>query len=325
MANAFTTSTIANAVPYYYERIPYTAQVTNLTGGGSAPLFNPVLGWNGPTSPSTLVTVASVGLTGWNQVELRATYDGNSDRLHTRTFPPNLQGVPTRYRAVNSLTAQLVNTSTATAPTLDVRYTMEIWQMSIAYKLMAGYALSTEESDIAQAMGLPTNPELFRGDLPMPIATILDREWGARQVLTPMVVAQAVTATASQSPVAHVRAQPNQVLVLRSVACEAAPEDQVVLSIDRDNNPGHVQITGSPGQLARPLDCYVPALSHFTINIQAASALNYPVPIRLEVWQIALSLILRIRLGLLTAAAVTKLLGSEQGNLLLNQLAVGVY
>lgn len=324
MATGFTLGALQAAIPYWYERLPYTLTLSSIAAGGDSPLFA-VLGWTPATAPATLVGIRGLGATTWPNVQLRVAYDSQAERSDLITWPDNADEVPLRYDAVNSLSAQVVNVGTTATPSLYLTYTMTIWQMTVAYKVMRGYPLTPTEQSQAQALGLPVNPTEMRGDLPMALGTLIEREYASRQIDTPLAFAQPVAATAAQSPIKHVRARPNELLVLRALAVEAAPEDGVVLTVDRDNDPGHVQIDGGQCQWGKPIGCFVPALSHLTFKIQASSALAYEPLVRVTVWRLNLSNILRTRLGILTSRSLETLLGSEQASVFESQLDVGVY
>ncbi len=325
MATGFTSKIIQDAAPYFYERIPYTDTITALAAGSTAPLFS-VSQWNSTASPSVRVALHGMSLTRWPSLQLRTVYDNRTDRIDSRGFPGYRETLDVNYGAIKQLISTLVNIGTTTIPQIAITYTISVLRMSIATKVMMGYPLDKTEMSMAQAMKLGTDPTRQLGNLPMPMDTIIDREYAARQIAGPIAFSSGVTATPASSVVAHVRPQsPNELLVLRAIAVEAAPEDGVILTIDRDDNPAHVVVNAQATALSHPLDCFIPATNHFTVSIQGTTTVPYPVPVRLVIWRVSLSDILRVHLGILTERDLENLMGTEGGSAFWNAMQTGVY
>ena len=325
MATGFTSKIIREASPYFYERIPYTHTVSSLAAGNTTSLFS-VSQWNTAASPSVRVTLRNLGMTRWPNTQLRTVYDNRTDRIDSRGFPGHGYPLPVEYGAVTQLNSQLVNIGTTTIPQITLTYQISVLRMSVATKVLYGYALDKTEHSMAQAMHLGTDPVRQLGNLPMPMDTIIEREFAARQIAGPVAFSAGVSVTPSASTVGHVRPQsPNEVLVLRSIAVEASPEDGVVLTVNRDDNADHVSVDAGATALSHPLDCFIPATNHFTFVIQGATHVPYPVPVRLEVWRVSLSDILRVHLGILTERELESLMGAEAGTAFWNQVQTGVY
>ncbi len=325
MATGFTSKIIREASPYFYERIPYTQGVSSLAAGSNASLFS-VSQWNTASSPSVRVALRTLSMTRWPALQLRTVYDTRTDRIDSRGFPGHGQALALDYGAVTQLNSQLVNIGTQTIPQIGLTYQVSVLRMSVATKVLYGYALDKAEHSMAQAMHLGTDPVRQLGNLPMPIETILEREFAARQIAGPIAFSAGVSVTPSSSPVAHVRPQsPNEIVVLRSIAVEAAPEDGVTLTINRDDNAAHVVVDAGATALSDPLDCFIPATNHVTVNIQGTTTVAYPVPVRLVIWRVSLSDILRVHLGIVTERELETLMGAEGGTAFWNQVQTGVY
>jgi hypothetical protein len=58
---------------------------------------------------------------------------------------------------------------------------------------------------------------------------------------------------------------------------------------------------------------FIPALAHLTFAVSAADPPAGPIPIRIEIWTVALSLLLSVRLGLVSEADLQSLLGAKDG------------
>lgn len=330
MSATLDSGVVEQSIPYAYERIPFVQTVQNLGAGASAPLFS-IQGWNKATSPDVLIRLGRVAVTRWPGVLLDVIRDRERVQVHTNVWP-GPEAVDTGWDAITTLQASLIGLATmpAAAPLLTVTYEALVWRMNVAYKLMRGFALSPDQTRVAEALGLPLQPTLQRGDLPLPLATIVEREYAARQVAPPLAVAQAFPATPTLTTIATIRAAPNELLVIRAIAAEADPNDGVTISINRDGQAGHVVVPAGYGGLRHPLDCFVPATSHLTIQIQAATTTAYHVPVRLTVWRVSLSILLRLRLHLLTEAGLAAQLGgtpeADAGAAqLARQLEGGVY
>ena len=330
MSATLDSGVVDQAIPYAYERIPFVQPVQNLGAGASAPLFS-IQGWNKGTAPDVLIRLGRVAVTRWPGVLLDVTRDRERVQVHTSAWP-GAGSVDAGWDAVSRLQASLLGLATmpATAPLLTVAYEALVWRMSVAYKLMRGFALSPGQTRVAAALGLPLQPTLQRGDLPLPLATIVEREYAARQVAPPLAVAQAFPATPTLTTIATVRAAPNELLVLRTLAAEADPNDGVTISVNRDGQANHVLVPAGYQGLAHPHDCFVPATQHLTFQIQATTTTAYHVPVRLTVWRISLSILLRLRLAILTEAGLAHQFGGTpeadaEAARLARQLEGGVY
>jgi len=87
--------------------------------------------------------------------------------------------------------------------------------------------------------------------------------------------------------------------VVRNVAIEADEGYGVQVQIERDADPQHTVIDASTVSLDRGADLFVPAKDYVQVTVSTQRALPGPIPVRLTVWHVSLSDILRVRLGLL--------------------------
>lgn len=330
MGSSFGKTDLTAALPYWYERMPYAFQATDLAASGTVPLFS-LRGWNGGGSPSTLVTLRRIQVDPWPGVLAQVTVDGQSYQLAVDSLPASGPADPA-WAAVTQLTASLTNQSATpltpagyTIPTLAGRYEVTVWQMPAMVRLLRGYGLSAADTAYLKALGFGTDPTDQRGWFPVPIAAILERTYANRQIAPPLRFAQPVGVSTAVQPVDTVQAQPNQLLVLRNVAAVAPPEWGVTVSVDRDNDAHHVVLPAA--QIgAAGADCFVTATTHLTLNVSATAApANRTVPVRWEIWTLALSNVLRTRLALLSEAGLQRLLGSASaGTKFYEDVQVGV-
>jgi len=328
MSSSFGQTDLTAAQPYWYERIPYAFSASNLAASGAVPIFA-VQGWNGGGAPSTLVSLREVTVDPWPGVIAQITAD-------TQTYRPYVDSLAHQrpahgaWAAVRNLSFQLSN-QTATVlppaglaiPVLRGRYQVAIWQMPAFERLLRGTGLSPTDTAYLDALGFGTDANNQKGWYPTPISAVIERTYANRQIAPPIAWAQGVTATAQSSTVLTLTARPNQLLVLRELAAVAPPEAGVTLTVDRDNDAGHVVLPAD--QVGRDgVDCFVPALQHLTFKIQAQNPPASRVPLRLTVWVLSLSNILRARLGLLTEAGLQRLLGTSAGTKFWEDVQVGV-
>jgi len=330
MSSAFSQADLTAAQPYWYERIPYTFAVTNLAPSGSVPLFT-VRGWNGAGgAPTTLATLRELEMDPWSGLQAVVTADTQQYRVHAGSLRGRR---PTTgdWAAVRLIGVALTNQTGATNfpsgpltyPVVRGRYQMAIWQMPAFEKLLRGTGLSPTDTDYLTALGFSTNPVDQKGWYPVPLSAVIERTYANRQIAPPLAYAESVQAPAEQTPLITVPAATNQLLVLRRLAAVATPEAGVTLTVDRDNTLAHVQVAAD--QLGREgVECFVPALNHLTLKIQATAPPASLVPVRMEVWVLSLSNVLRTRLGLLTEAGLQRLLGTAAGTKFYEDVQVGV-
>lgn len=332
MGSSFTMKELTAALPYWYERQAYAFQATALTASGQVPLFS-LAGWNGGGAPATLVTLRELQVDTWPGVQALITADSQSYRPYVDTLR---RDVPTRgdWAAVKNLSAAITNQSATvigssglTIPTLQGRYQVAIWQMPAFEQLLRGTGLSPTHTDYLKALGFASsvaNPTDQRGNFPIPVSAIIERTYANRQVAPPIAWAQSTVATTSQVALTTLTASANQLLILRNLAGVAPAEAGVTLTVDRDNDASYVQWPAN--QLGRRgVDLFIPATNHLTLSIQATNPESTPVPVRMEVWVLSLSNILRARLGLLSEAGLQALLGTTQGTKFYEDIRVGVY
>ncbi len=312
MATAFGLQSIQKNAKYWFERTPYTQLTAALGANATAPIFS-VTGWQPDTDLGILTEVTTIGSTQQGNVQ----YNVQADRTGTRryygaAFPPDLEPVDVQGPAVQNLSLSLTETAGAPQTNIQTNYLCTTWHMTVNYKVLAGYALTPDEQTMAQAVGISTDPINRPGTLPIPIDDVLQRIYGGQHVGPVLEVPKAPTATTSLVQFDQIRAQSNELLVITNIATEAAFDDGVVLVGDRDDDTAHIQVRAEQIDLEQGLDCFVPATDHFTWSIQAASNLSQPTPVRFKILHIALTNILRIRLGLMSLQQLTALLGSAK-------------
>ena len=326
MAASFGLSTIANARPYWLEQIPYTALISTLAAGAQDNLIPAVQSWNPTNQAPTLVALDTLGATQWPGVQLDLASDTTRDRYDLGMWPANLAGVAVDRAARARISATLTNTNTTAATNLQIAYQMTVWAEPIAVRVLRGWPLSTQDQALARQIGLDIAPNNQRGTLPLSIDRVIENSYRNRLIGSPLSFALAATATPTTggTPFHRVQVPPNALYVVRSVAMAATWEDGVQLHIDRDTDTDHVVLDAATMTLDRPTPMFIPALASLNFRLTATTAPKAPTPIRIEVWPVSLSNILRLRLGLLDLAGAEQIMGATNGQKLYASVKAGL-
>lgn len=326
MAASFGLQTIQNARAYWLEQIPYSALIPTLTAGGQESLIPAVQGWNPQNNPATLARLDDLGATRWSGVQVDLTSDTTRDRYDLGQWPADLEPVPTDRVARTRLSATLVNTTGSAVTNLQCTYRVTVWAEPIAVKVLYGWPLTVQEQALARAIGLDTGTASQRGTLPMDLDRIIEGTYRNRLIGTPLSFALAATASPTTGGLSFHRVQvpPNTLMVVRSVAMAGTLEDGVQLHIDRDSDTDHVILDAATMNLDRPVRMFVPARQNLNFRLTATTAPPAPTPVRIEVWPVSLSNILRIRLGELDQAGAEQLLGAANGQKLYAAVKAGM-
>lgn len=330
MSATFSLSDLQAAQPYWYERIPYTFVETGVAPGTAAPLFS-VRGWNSRTSPEYLVTVDRLAVDPWPGVWAQAAVDQQVHRVHVNDL--RYGATETAWAATSNLSLSLLNQTASvpngpgpgglTIPVLRGRYSMTVWHMPAFAKVLRGIPLTAQETNYMTALGFSVNPADQRGWHPTPISAAIERTYANRQIAPPVVYAESVVPTSSEEAVVTVPAGPNQLLVLRRLAAVAPVDAGVTVRVDRDSTADHVVLAAD--QIGRDgVDCFIPALQHLTLKVQATNPGVTPVPLRMTVWTLSLSNVLRARLGVLQEADLQRIMGTTAGTKFWEDVVVGV-
>jgi|GEM_PF-3050572 len=313
MAQAFSASTIQHAIPYWLEIVPYT-QTVQLAAGSQQSLV-PLIQGRGKTALCILEDVAATPAAG---VQLQVTADQQQWRYDLGAWPGDLLPLPIRAVAFQRVQATLLNPAGNAAQTnLQTTVRMAVWAEPITVKILWGQPLTAQEQAIARELGLEQAAAAMRGTTPHSLDTYIETTYRNRLIdpVTPYSFRFQAATTSAPFYTEQVRS-PNELLVLRRITVAAAFEDGLTLTVDRDNDAGHVVIQPQPGDLEHPIACFVPALDHLTFHLQAATAPAAPTPIVLEIWHVALSNILRARMqgsaAGLTLAQLQQIMGGNQ-------------
>jgi hypothetical protein len=308
MAQAYGTANLQSARRYWLERTPFTTVISSLAPGQTTTVFS-LQGWNPGSSTDMVATLLSLGITQYPNLQVTVTADGQSYRYFADEFPPALEQVLMGHSAVRNLSLQLTNLSTsATMTNIQALYVAQSWRAPVAYKQLHGYALTADEQRVARAAGLAPNPALDVGLYPLPLDFIIERSYVNRRISPWLRLAQPIVLAQAGVPqtIDQIQARPNELLVLFRIGVDADFDDGVTLIVDRDNDSSYLQLNADQLSIRSPLPLLLPALNHLTPKLQAASVPAAPVPVRLDLLRVSLSLILDLRLGLITQGQLTQ-------------------
>ena len=319
---------ISQATPYWYERAVFTSTNT-IAALGQASIVSGVSGWNGNFAKQVVV-FDSIAATQDPNMLYTLKIDGQVRQVYGDTLKPNLRssrlGVGL-YKNIG-ITAYNVSTTT-TVQNSQLLYGVSVWEAPIAYKVMRGFPLDPNELAIAKAVGIETTPVGQHGTLPIPLDAVIQRTYENRiQRVTLEYAGPDPTAAVTGSPFYSVSAQPNELLVLRSLGADIDADYQPTLTIGQDNNPQHLVIDPSLLSLDDPVDLFIPATQSLTFTLEVTTVPNGVVPFRFEVWHVALSSILNTRLGIATGQfgkeSLIGLYGETKGADMYNRILAGV-
>jgi len=324
VAATFGDSTIRNAIPYWLEQIPYTEELTTVAATSQQGILA-VQGWNPSNNPETILFLDAIAATPIPGIEWVVNNDKTQGRYDLGTWRGNWEPVTVGRAAYRNLSWNVINTTTQTVTNLRFAYRMTVWREPIAVKVLRGIELTAEERQIAQDLRLDLNPAMMRGTSPYPLDKVIQETYANRQVAAPLNYALLVQPTTTVQTFHHLSTKPNQLLVLRAVASDCNWEDGVTLTVDRDDNTAHVQVNLAAAPLDQPLSMFVPARHTLTFKISATTSTLGFIPIRLEVWTIAVSTGLLVRLGQLTQADMQQLYGADAGTRFYEHVKAGLF
>jgi len=326
MATTFGSESIRNASAYWLERVPYTTTVTSLAPGATEPIFA-VRGWNPAADPARMmVRLDGIGMAPVPGVQVLIRADHDQQQYDGSTFGSNLDLMPVDGTAFSNLSLSLINRGTTTVTNLVLRYLITVWRDPIAAKLLYGQAPSAADTALLKAaFNLTPAQFIARGHVPLDVDALIQTSYQNRilGVVTPYALQTSVSSTAVTT-LPPVLAQPGQVLILRQVAMAARYEDGVTLTIDRDTDTDEVIIPAVPGDLDHPIPLFLPANEQLAFHVSATTTPAAAVPIVFQVWRVALSDILRIRLGLITQTELAASEGQSAAAQVVSRVNAGV-
>ena len=312
MADVFGTATIEHARKYWLERTPYTTVVGSLAAGATISIFA-IAGWNTAGGSDMVATLYSLGITQFPNLQITITADGTTDRYFADEFPAALRQVKMGHAARSNMSVSLTNNGTTTLTNIQVTYIAQSWRAPSSYKILQGYALTTNERNQALAAGLALNPAHDQGLFPIPLDTVIERSYENRRVRPWLRFARSIALPSAGvvQTFDQIQARPGELLVLAGLGSIADFDDDVVLSVDRDNNAAHLQLNADQLNTEDLLEMVVPALSTLTFKFQAGVLPPANVPVRVEVLRVSMSLVLDLRMGEVTQGQVAQVLSAS--------------
>ncbi len=291
---------IQQAAQYWYERAPFTS-TNSIPPGGQASIIGQVSGWNGNFAKN-VVFADSIASTQDPNVLYRLVYDGQTRYIYADTLASDLLPVQLGAGLYQNVSLTAVSASAGAPTTVNTQtvITMAVWEAPVSYKIMRGFPLTQNELAIAKAVGLKTNPVSEHGTFPIPISAVIERTYENRLIRTTLEFAGPdPVSTTSGTPFYAVSAQPNEMLIVRSIGAEVDSDYNPTLTVARDNQPTHLQIDPSLLSLDHPTEMFIPATQSLSFSL-SATGLGSATPVRIEVWHVARSSIINTRRGIAT-------------------------
>lgn len=300
----------AFAAKYWYERLQYTFGPTTVpTGITPVAVANKI---NRQQTPQWLAKIDKVAAT--QNANVLLDYQFDSRRIQAQADQGYTDAMPSGVRVVNilelpakdRLALSVVNNTGAPVPSYQLNYQVTMKRLTVADKLLYGITQFTQEEQEALADRSIDVQGLFeKGLVPIPESAQIERTYRNRVVFATERTLH-VQATTSDTAFLTIRASeggPDTFLVLRSIAIEGAAN--VVISVDRDDDINYMGVNGAAFVDGddRPWDVFVPALNFLTFHIQATAPVAN-VPIRIGIWHVKFSNLLRVRFGLVARGEV---------------------
>jgi hypothetical protein len=324
MAQSFGISQIRDAQPYWYERSIYTSTIT-LAATQISNVFS-VQGWQPLQIPTFLVGLDSLAISQDPNVQIDLTYDRTNFRSFADHYRPDLRPVDVNRWALNNVSLTLTNRGTSPTQGTELLYSCYVWRMPIALKVLLGYALSADEQSIAKSVGLDLSPVAQQGTFPIPLSAIIERTYSNRQVRGPLEWAGPAQVPQTQAlPFLTLTTSTNELLVVRNLYAEADPDYGIRLQVDRDGQQNYLDVDASflSGD-GHGIDLFLPAKQGLSFKLVANQTAPAAIPVRLSVWHLSLSSILRVRLGQAQQGDLVALYGNEIGQALFQRIVAGV-
>lgn len=296
----------AFAAKYWYERLQYTwgPQTANT---GTTPVFA-VNQINKTQVPMWFAALVKVAATSNANVALEFSFDRRTipalaNQGQTNALPAGtgslIRSEPVFMPAVNNIALSLKNSGSAVS-SFQLNYQVAMRRLTVADKLMLGITQFTQdERDALNDKSIDVQGLVEKGTSPIPIEAQIERTYQNRLLYTDVRLVH-VDASTSDTAFLTIRSSESgqdTFMVLRSIAIEGGVP--VVVSVDRDEDYNYMGVNGAAFVDAEDsaFDVFVPALNYLTFHIQANTP-QTAVPIRVVVWHIKMSNIMRVRFGL---------------------------
>jgi len=297
----------AFAAKYWYEKLQYTWGPQTLSGGVT-PVDTPVFSvsrLNRTDIPQWVAEFSSIGATQNASVALDFAFDRHRipalvNQGFTDAMPSGLRTVLSDAIGATGSTHLIArNSSGGDIAAFQLNYQVAMRRITVADKLVMGVDKFTQdELDALNDKSVDVRGLVDKGIHPIPIEDQIRRTYRNRAKVDFRLLH--VDSSTSDSSFLTIRASEfgqDRFLVLRELAIEGGAA--VVVSVDRDDDYNYMGVNGPAFAEGddKPWDVFVPALNYLTFHIQSAAPVS-DVPIRIVVWHVKWSNILRVRFGL---------------------------
>lgn len=316
MATDLDQTVIESQRRYWYSRIPFTS--TDSIAAGNTRTFTTLQGWNTSEDLATQVGIRTVGATQDPNVQYQATADSTPSQWYADSQRPGLAPIDVGAYATQNLSLAFTNQGSGATVNTQTIYTADIWQLPVANRIMRNLPLPEDLKALAASVGLDLDPNAMQGTFPLPIGTVIERTYANRRIGPDIAFGgKAPTPTKSdQIFMTLTRSSPNEMFVVRAIGARApdGPDYGVRIRVDQDNNNQLVDLDASLLSLDHPTDLFLPATRRLNFHIICTQAdAPGPVPVRVEVWRVSLSAILRVRMGLQSLSQLIAAMGGRTG------------
>jgi hypothetical protein len=255
------------------------------------------------------VELTSLGITAWPGLQIQVQADGTAENYYGDAFPPALGLLRMGHRAVRTISLALLNTS-ALAVTVQGIYVVTMWRAPVAQKVLQGYALTTSEQAVARRTGVGGAAADQLGLLPIPLRDVLDRSYENRRISPVMRLSQAYTLQSTALTIFNRPTLTNQLQVITGVGAEASADEGATIIFSRDTDDNELILNCEHLSLDEPAPIWLPGTSSLTVQAAAVAPAG-KVPILLDSVRLALSVVLRLRMGLMTRDDLAQLLAQQ--------------
>jgi len=290
----------AFSAKYWYERLQYTAGPATINPGSNTIFY--VSRLNKTDTPLWVANLSNIAATQNANTALQFTFDKRSIQAlasqgQTDALPAGTRAERLHLPAIKNMSLYVQNTGAAVS-NFFLNYQVSMRRLTVADKLLMGInSFTADEQEALKSIDIKSAVD--KGTFPIPIDAQIERTYYNRLLYEDIRLEHVDVTTSDQSFLTIRASESGQdtFLVLREIALEGAPA--ITLSVDRDEDYNYLGVTGAAFVDAddRPWDVFVPALNYLTFHVQGATTLTN-VPIRVKVWHVKMSNILRVRFGL---------------------------
>lgn len=305
----------------WYEKVPFTYGPYSMVSGTNSIFTASTLAPGIPDWQTTLTDLAVTNTYPKSFITVNVDgpqFGGNSSTGSLAAFRAGLRPDP-RMRAstINRLSVSI--TGDAAHASQNLNYAVEMQRLTLASKRLIGGSVATQLTPDERAAAAWQPPKgqspldvasgVQKGYLPIPISAQIERTFLDQiiQVQTVWLYGAAIGTndTSIGQEISPVRGIGNSFMVIREIGVEndpstaAAPTANLGINSDSQTNYVGLNCQALAGAISNdaPLDTWIPCQEKIAVTASANSG-TPNVPVRLVIWHIAYSDLIRVRFGL---------------------------